>query len=266
MNAYRCVFQMGVEKALEYRTSFFLTLLSAIFPIIIQIFLWNYLYANPDMEAIFGYSHSQMLVYTLLATIVSKLVSTGCEYEINQDIKDGGLNKYLVRPVNYQKYRFFAFLGQKLPQFLLMLAAASGLVLFSVWKLELSLSVGRVLIFLFCLFLAVILNFLIFYCLALVSFWLDNVSLLFGTVSIVLVVVSGGVFPMDIFGEGIAFLVNLLPFSYTTQFPVNIINGRFGMQRIGIGLLCQLGWMIFFFGLSEILWKRGLKRFIGVGG
>lgn len=46
-----------------------------------------------------------------------------------------------------------------------------------------------------------ILNFFIFYCVALLSFWLTDVHLLFGTVSVVLVVVSGGVFPMDIFGK-----------------------------------------------------------------
>ena len=36
MSSYRCVFLMGVEQALEYRVSFFLSMLSAVFPIIIQ--------------------------------------------------------------------------------------------------------------------------------------------------------------------------------------------------------------------------------------
>ena len=47
-------------------------------------------------------------------------------------------------------------------------------------------------------------HFLSFTGVALISFWLTDVNLLFGTVSVVLVVVSGGVFPMDIFGERIA--------------------------------------------------------------
>ena len=83
---------------------------------------------------------------------------------------------------------------------------------------------------------------------------------------VVLVVVSGGVFPMDIFGERIAFAVNLLPFGYTTQFPVNIINGRFGLRETGAGFLCQIFWICCFGMLAEILWKRGLKRFTAVGG
>ena len=38
MKLYRCVYQMGVETALEYRANMVLTLLSTIFPIIIQTF------------------------------------------------------------------------------------------------------------------------------------------------------------------------------------------------------------------------------------
>ena len=46
MSSYRCVFLMGVEQALEYRVSFFLSMLSAAFPIIIQTAMWNYLYRH----------------------------------------------------------------------------------------------------------------------------------------------------------------------------------------------------------------------------
>lgn len=266
MNPYRCIFQMGVEKSLEYRANFFLSLLSAVFPIIIQTFLWNYLYGHSDAAAMTGYSYTQIIVYTLLAGMVSHLVSTGFEYQMNTDVKNGGLNKYLVRPVNYRSYQFFSFLGEKAPQLMILLMVAACLIGFSVAVLGLTLSAGRVLIFLISLVLALVLNFFIFYCVALMSFWLTDVNLMFGTVSVVLVVVSGGIFPMDIFGERIAALIRLLPFGYTTQFPVNIINGRFDWGQTGIGFLCQIFWIVCFGVLGELLWKRGLKRFTAVGG
>lgn len=266
MNPYRCVFRMGMEKSLEYRANFFLSLLSAVFPIIIQTFLWNYLYGNADAAALFGYSYDQIIVYTLLATLVSQLVYTGFEYQVNEDIKNGGLNKYLVRPVSYSRYQLFSFLGEKAPQLAILIVVAICLITFSVAVLGLELSAVRGLAFLLSLVLALLLNFFIFYCVALLSFWLTDVNRMFGTVSIVLVVVSGGIFPMDIFGERIAFLVNLLPFGYTTQFPVNIINGRFEWMRVGGGFLYQLFWIGFFAVLARLMWRRGLKRFAAVGG
>ena len=131
MSSYRCVFIMGVERALEYRMSFFLSMLSAVFPILIQTTMWNYLYGHTDAASVFGYEQGQILLYTLLATIVSQLVGTGFEGEMNEDIKMGGLNKYLVRPMSYKWYQFFRFIGQKIPrlmvkQFATVMAFATG--------------------------------------------------------------------------------------------------------------------------------------------
>lgn len=266
MKTYRCVFLMGVEKALEYRVSFCLSMLSAAFPIIVQTTMWNYLYGNSDAASVFGYEHGEILLYTLLATLVSQLVGSGVEWEVNADIKQGGLNKYLVRPVRYQWYQFFGFLGQKLPRFMVIGPVGAVIIAFGRIAWGIPVSLGRVLAFLCSLALAAVLNFYIFYCAGLLAYWLTDVDKLFGTISIVITVVSGGVFPLDIFGGAVETVVNLLPFGFTTQFPVNIINGRFGWERIGMSFVLQIGWIIGFVCLGGVLWKRGSKRYMAVGG
>lgn len=265
MSSSRCVFLMGLEQALEYRVSFFLSMLSAVFPIIIQTTMWNYLYRHSDAAAVFGYQQEEILLYTLLATIVSQLVGTGFEGEMNHDIKMGGLNKYLVRPVEYKKYQFFRFLGQKVPRIMVVAPVMAAIIAMAFWQ-GLEISAGRVFAFLASMVLAVILNFSIFYCIGLLGFWLTDVDKLFGTISIVLTVISGGVFPLDIFGGIVEKSVNLLPFGYTTQFPVNIINGRFGWERMGAGFVFQVGWILVFLCLGEAMWRHGVKRYAAVGG
>ena len=265
MNPYKCTFLMGIESTLEYRFAFFVSMLSAIFPIIIQTTMWNHLYGQSDMAAVFGYSHDQILVYTLLATIVSQLVS-GEAWTVNADIKLGGLNKYLVRPVSYMRYVLCNVLGNKVPKAMVLGPVAAGMLLFSVVVLNLSLTVWRVFAFVTSLFLGILLNFFIFYCVALIGFWLTDVDKLFGTVSIVVIVISGGVFPMDIFGKAAEIMVNLLPFGYTIQFPVNIINGRFGTERVLLGFMGQIIWLLLFMLIGKIMWHRGLKRYVAVGG
>lgn len=265
MSSSRCVFLMGVEQALEYRVSFFLSMLSAAFPVIIQTTMWNYLYKYSDAVAIFGYQQGEILLYTLLATIVSQLIGAGVEKEVNRDIKMGGLNKYLIRPVAYKRYQFFHFLGQKVPRVMIVAPVMAVIIILAFWQ-GLPVSAGRVIAFLVSLGLALVLNFSVFYCIGLLAFWLTDVDKLFGTIRIVLTVVSGGVFPLDIFGGLVETLVNLLPFGYTTQFPVNIINGRFGWERMGIGFAVQIGWIFFFVCLGEYMWKHGVKRYAAVGG
>ena len=265
MNPYKCTFLMGIESTIEYRFGFFVSMLSAVFPIIIQTAMWNHLYGQSDMAAVFGYSHDQILVYTLLAVIVSQLVS-GEAWTVNADIKLGGLNKYLVRPVSYMRYTLCNVLGNKVSKAMVLGPVAVGILLFSVMVFNLSLTVWRILAFVFSLLLGILLNFFIFYCVALIGFWLTDVDKLFGTVSIVVIVISGGVFPMDIFGKAAEMMVNLLPFGYTTQFPVNIINGRLGAERVLLGFTGQIIWLLLFVLISRIMWNRGLKRYVAVGG
>lgn len=265
MNAYRCVFLMGVEQALEYRISFLLSMLSALFPIIIQTTMWNYLYRHSDASAVFGYERGEILMYSLLAVIISQLVSTGFEWEMNSDIKLGGLNKYLVRPLKYERYQFFWFLGQKIPRIMITLPAI--IIITAAACLQgMPITAGRTAAFFLSLVLAIILNFTIFFCIGLLAFWLTDVEKLFGTISIVLTVISGGVFPLDIFGKTAEMLTTLLPFGYTAQFPVNIINGRFGWERVGMGFAFQIGWILFFLCLGNYLWKRGIRHYSAVSG
>ncbi|MDE7029655.1 MAG: ABC-2 family transporter protein [Lachnospiraceae bacterium] len=266
MNPYRCVFHMGIEKSLEYRVNFLLTMTSSIFPVIIQTIMWTYFYGKTDAAASTGYTYSQIMIYTLLATLVSQLVSTGFAWQMNDDIKRGGLNKYLVRPVHYGGYQLSSFLGEKIPQLLMLLVVSVAVISFSAAVFGLTLSATRILLFIISLLFALALNFFLFYTVALTSFWLTDVDQFFGTISIVLVVISGGVLPLDIFGEKTVLITKILPFGYTTQFPVNIINGRYDMQAVGVGFLCQLFWVAFFGILGEVLWKKGLQRYVAVSG
>ena len=266
MNPYRCVFQMGIEKSLEYRVNFLLTMTSSIFPVVIQTIMWTYFYAHTDAAMSTGYTYSQIMVYTLLATLVSQLVSTGFAWQINDDIKKGGLNKYLVRPVHYGAYQFCSFLGEKIPQLLLLFFVTIAVIIFSVAIFGLMLSVTR--IFFICYQFAICIDakFFSVFVVALTSFWLTDVNQFFATISIVFVVISGGILPLDIFGKKTMLLTRLLPFGYTTQFPVNIINGRYDMKMVGISFACQLFWIVFFGLLGEYLWKKGLRHYVAVGG
>ena len=181
-------------------------------------------------------------------------------------LKWGGLSKYLVRPVGYKEYRLSGFLGEKLPRFMVIGPVGTVIILGAGLFGGMPLSAARGLAFLISLVLAVVLNFYIFYCIGLLGYWLTDVDKLFGTISIVLTVFSGGVFPLDIFGGVVEILVNLAPFGYTTQFPVNIINGRFGWERMGMGFAFQTGWILVFVCLGEAMWRRGVRRYAAVGG
>ena len=233
---YRCVFLMGAQQAMAYRADFFLGLASCIFPIIMQVYLWTALY-KAGAASTNGYSYNQMILYTLLAGMTSRLVATGFENEIARDIKDGGLNKYLIRPVPYAGYMLARFLGGKAASFGFLLLLAAGVLAGAGAVLGAGFAPGRFALYAVSLAGALGLNFALFFAIAMLGFWLTDISQLFGTISIVIMVISGGVFPLDVFGPAAAVLSAVLPFGYTTQFCVNIVSGRLTLPAIGRGLL-----------------------------
>ena len=120
---------LGLKEAIAYRADFWLGVASAAFPIFIQVFMWQALYGGSGQSALYGRSFAQMLSYSVAAAILWRLLRTGFEYEINDDIKNGGLSKYVVRPIHYLPYRLSCFVGQKLGALVGGLYAATMYVL-----------------------------------------------------------------------------------------------------------------------------------------
>ena len=70
----------------------------------------------------------------------------------------------------------------------------------------------------------------------------------------------------DLLGVGSLLQVQVLPFGYTTQFCVNIVNGRLAPGQIGRGFAGQWAWVGGFTLLYRLLWRRGARRYTAVGG
>lgn len=257
---------MGLQEAMEYRVDFVMTLASLVFPVVTSVYIWVTVNQDSANLAKTGYSYPQLLMYTILAALLSKLMASGFESDINEDIKMGGLNKYLVKPISYMKYRFFAFWGNKLPGLILFLVLTAACLCYFTAVYHVTVRLSSVFLFLVALSLAVVLRFFLFFCVAMWSFWFAEASGMFGSIQVIIWVISGGIFPVTIFGEAVTKISVLLPFSYLTQFCIDIINGRLDTRAIGQGLAMQGCWILGFWMLACILWNKGLKNYVAVGG
>ena len=132
--------------------------------------------------------------------------------------------------------------------------------------MRISLELPRVLAFLFTLVLAVVLNFMIFYCFSAVSFWIIEIGFLFEGIRIVTILLSGGIFPLEVFGERFVQIMKLLPFMYTVSYPINVLNGKVPADQLAAGLFMQLLWIGLCLLLANMLWRQGGRRYVAVGG
>lgn len=262
---YRRAFALGMQQALEYRVNFLLHLTSSFFQIFIQLFLWTAVYRSTGGGILFGYTYQQMMLYTVIAGLLNRLVRTGFESEVAEDIKSGGLSKYIVRPVGHFTYRLSVFLGLKSAQTglvsLLLLAAAVAVARLTGLPIPPSQLVWFVPAFL----LAFVINFILFYAVSAIGFWLSDIGFFFEAVRIVFILLSGGIFPLSVFGRAERLFI-WLPFRYTINFPVDVLTGRVAGREAFAGIAAQLLWIALLFGISRIVWSRGMRKFVAVGG
>ena len=255
----------GFRAALEYRVNFFISVAGAIAPVVIQSALWVVIYGDDPASSFFGFTFQQMVAYTVIAQLVSRLVRTGFEYDVNWDIKSGSLDRYLVKPIGYFGFRLFSFIGDKIVQTIFM----GVLLVLAVWVLAAALgfavSAGAVILFVLALALAFILNFLIFWCVALVGFWLTEIGYLFEAVRIVIIAASGGILPLAVFGPEASRVLSLLPFRFTIQFPTEILAGRIPPSSVIPSFALALFWALALAAIGQAVWSRGIRRFAAVG-
>lgn len=265
MRKYFQVFSLGFKKTMRYPANFFLGLISIIAVFFMHFFMWRSLYASSNGDPIFGYEYSEMILYMVLSGIIASVISSGFAWEIHSDIKEGGLARYIARPVNYAAYQFSSYIGER-----------TGYITFSIVLIVIVYVIGnlsvlsaehfiRFLIFLFVLTNAFILNFFIYYAVSGIGFWMRESTGIIHITGMLETIISGGVFPLDIFSKPIQMLLNGLPFSYTNYFSISVLLGKIKGIELLHGILLQWLWIGICALLARIIWSRGMKKYAAVG-
>jgi ABC-type uncharacterized transport system, permease component len=262
---YLCAYRSGFLTALEYRADYIFSILTAIMPIFIQIFIWSNVFIGGS-GSVFGYTFSQMICYAVLCNFVNNFINSGIHELVNFDIKTGNLNSYLIKPVNYVAFRASGVMGGKTTEFFIVsLLGMSALGFLAVYS-HLEITYYNVLLFVVSIILAFFLNFFIFLCFSFTAFWVTDTANIFHTFQVVVSVIGGAIFPLDVFGNTFLKISDYLPFKNLVYVPLNIIMGKLTSDQTIQSLTVQALWLLLFIVVSVGMWKKGTKKYIGIGG
>jgi ABC-2 type transport system permease protein len=121
-------------------------------------------------------------------------------------------------------------------------------------------------IFCFSLLLTALLQFFMSYTMAMLAFWVLEVSTFIFILFAVEYVAGGHLFPIDILPPIVAGALHYTPFPYQLFFPVSIYLGRAQGSELWSGLAVQSFWVLFFFIFARWVWSRGIRKYTAVGG
>jgi ABC-2 type transport system permease protein len=121
-------------------------------------------------------------------------------------------------------------------------------------------------LFLLSTMMTALLQFFLSYTMALLAFWVLEVSTFIFVLYAFEYLASGHMFPLDILPPAVGQVLNFTPFPYQLYFPVSVYLGKVTGPELWQGLAVQAGWVLAAFALARWLFRRGIKHYEAVGG
>jgi len=263
---YWKVFDIGLQNTFVYRWNFLLRMVFGIVPLIGTVFLWQAIFAE-KRGSIEGYDYQGMIFYFLITVFIDNLITpTEDEWQIAGEIREGRMSSYLTKPLNYLAYRFTLYASYRLLYITVVFIPICVLAfLFRdairwpehgiTWA---ALALSTV--------MAAGLQFLIAYALAMIAFWVLEVSTIIFIVYSFEYFLSGHVFPLDVMPAWLPGFVKWSPFTYELFFPAQIAMERVQGRAMVEGLVIQAGWLAVAYVAARVLWSRGVRKYQAFGG
>jgi ABC-2 type transport system permease protein len=266
LNKYRHAFLVGLQSNLVYRMNFAVRGFFSLFHLTVVFILWGAAFAGS--ASIGGFDFGQTLTYFVTLLVLQFFIGAFNEdYQISEEIRNGLINQFLLKPINYFAYRFSIYLAARLVSgaliFLPLLVAWPLLGHYLTfphewWRLALGLP---------AVMMSAVIQFSIAYCFGMLTFWFLEIQGFVILSMAVETVLGGQMFPLDLMPAWIFNIAKYLPFFYQMYFPGAILTGRINdPAQIIRGLGLQLCWVLALLALNQLLWVRGLRRHTAVGG
>lgn len=213
-----------------------------------------------------GVTISFITSYYFLQVFLGTLLMSHQENEIgNQDIHEGQLTQYLLKPFSYFWLNFFEELPYRLIESVFSLALL--LLFFAFFNQFLKIThdpmgiIGAIVISV----LALSLSFTFKMGLGLTAFWTTDTHGLFGYSEILIFILAGYIMPLSFMPVWLKQISFTLPFSYMLYFPIIAVQGTLSSIDILKIIFIQCTWLVILTIIYKMLWKRGIRKFTAIG-
>jgi len=268
MRKYFHVIGIGLQNNLQYRFNYLTRTLFSFIPLFAMLSLWRTIYAgNAGAGDHNGFTEAQMIFYYLLVAVVDVFTAVNeDDWQIAADIREGNISQFLLKPVDYLWYRLSLFVSGRLA-FIAMAALPLAGFIFCFRQYFLAPPDGMTFaVFVFSLLLTALLQFFISYAMAMLAFWLLEISTFIFILFAFEYLASGHLFPLDVLPPALKQILYFTPFPYQLFFPVSLYLGRVTGVAMWQGLGMQIFWVLFFYLVARWTWRRGIRKYTAFGG
>lgn len=217
---YGAVFRTSIASNLAYSNEVIFRTLLLLVLVFVLSQLWKTTFSTRGATLLSGFSIAQMVWYLIAAeSIAMSMPALG--RRIDQEVRSGLLAYQLVRPCSYVLYNFAQYLGERLIRFVLNFTI--GVLLGFLMVGPLPFSWQSWLAWPLVALLAMSIEFVCYFTLGLLAFWLEETQIFSFIFSRLTLVLGGVLAPLDIFPQPFRQIVQLLPFSAILYGPARTL-------------------------------------------
>src|SRR5256885_6347463 len=236
LRKYTAVLRVSVANNLAYIIEVvFRTIFLVVFIFVFEQ-LWKTTFAIRGITALDGFDINTMIWY-LAATETLALSLPQLTRLVDEEVRSGQLAYLLGRPCSYVLYHFAQYLGERLVRLVLNSAVAFTIALIFVGPPPFTWM--GLLAWPLVVFLAVSIDFVVYFSIGLLAFWTEETTPFFLIVNRLSLVLGGVLAPLEILPQPIRGISQVLPFSDVLYGPARTLV-HFQLDRFGWLLVQQV--------------------------
>ena len=248
-------------------------LLGDLFQTVVLLYIWFAVFASsPQTElggtvVINGFTFDAMIGYVVISTITGILISNEVHWEIGQDVRSGNIAMNLIKPVSYQLRQYFASLGSVIVNALFICIPV--MAMYFIFRLSTGgpmPSLVMLLSYLVSVGLSALILFMINYLFGLAAFYVEYIFGFIFAKEALLKLLSGQLIPLAFFPSSVRELFIFMPFAGLVYTPSMAFLGMYQGQTLVFHLLIQAFWVVFLWGVTQLLWRVAIHRVTIMGG
>lgn len=263
LDKYLFIYKTRIIRSFTYKFEVYGNILMQAIIMITTSFFWRALFGERTFGN--GITADSMMTYTIMSSVLSVLFTTGVERRIQKSVEQGSIATDMMRPVNV----FGVFLAEDLGsltallvQNLLPILLLGSLLI----KVPAIVSLSAIPVFAASLLLSMAINWFMAAIFGMWAFTAISMDALFQVKKHLIRLLSGSIIPIWFFPKWLADILNMLPFVYLYQLPLDIYIGSATNEEICSRMLIQLLWVLVLAVAFYLLSKRVLKKVMVQGG
>jgi len=247
-----------------YRTHSMVSIFVGPVYFLVQVSIWRAVYT--DGGTIGGMTLQDMVAYYGVAALISYLIMDFADWNLQMLIRTGKYLTFALRPMHHRFFALSQKIGHRVLGFLFEFLPVLAIFIF-IFKVNLI--PASWLWMITSILLSFLIQFYINYTIGLTGFWLVKTQGLRSVIHLLTNICSGALFPLLLLPKALQTVVFFLPFQFTIYVPSMVFTGHYSLGGISPGIPWIVGlqavYTLLLAGLSEIMYKLGMKRFTAVG-